>query len=76
MGGHEVDRIGRRHLRRNDQIALVLAVLVIDENAHAAIAGILDDLLDAGDRVGPVPLYRTRSFILHLGRTFLIRNRF
>ena len=44
--GHEVDRIGRRHLRRNDQVALVLAVLVVDQDVHAAVARLVDDLLD------------------------------
>jgi hypothetical protein len=44
--GHEIDRIRRRHLRRNDQIAFVLAVLVIDQDEDAAVACVLDHLLD------------------------------
>ena len=44
--GHEVDRLGRRHLRRDDEVALVLAVLVVDQDEHAAVARLLDDLLD------------------------------
>ena len=46
--GHEVDGLRRRHLSGNDQIALVLALFVIDENDHAAVAGFLDDLVDGG----------------------------
>ena len=47
--GHEIDRLGRRHLRRDDEIALVLAVLVVDQDEHAAVARLLDDLLDRRD---------------------------
>src|SRR6185437_11164729 len=36
----------RRHLRRDDEVALVLAVLVVDEDEHPAVAGFLYDLLD------------------------------
>ncbi len=46
MRRHEVDRVRRRHLRRDDQVAFILAVFVIDEDIHAAIARFLDDLLD------------------------------
>ena len=58
MGGHEVHGFGRGHLRGDDQIALVLAVLVIDKDEHAPVAGILDDILDGTDRVAPVFLDR------------------
>ena len=44
VAGHEVDRVGRRELRRDDQVALVLAVLVIDQDEHAAVARLLDQL--------------------------------
>ena len=54
VGGHEVDRGRRAHLRRDDEVALVLAVLVVDEDEHPAVARVLDDLLDRGDRVGIV----------------------
>ena len=37
----------------NDQVALVLAVLVIDQDEHAAIARLLDDFLDRGERLNP-----------------------
>ena len=45
--GHEVDRVGRRHLRRDDEVALILAVLVVDQDEHAAVARLVDDLLGA-----------------------------
>ncbi len=51
---HEVDRVGRRHLRGDDQIALILAVLVIDQNEHAAVARFLDNLLDRHHDIGIV----------------------
>ena len=46
---HEVDRVGRRHLRGDDQIAFILAVLVIDQDEHAAVARLVDDLLGRGE---------------------------
>ena len=49
MGRHEVDRLRGRHLRRDDEIALVLAILVIDQDVHAAIARLVDDFLDGGE---------------------------
>ena len=45
--GHEVDRVGRRHLRGDDEVALILAVLVVDEDEHPAVARLVDDLLGA-----------------------------
>ena len=45
--GHEVDRVGRRHLGGDDEIALILAVLVVDQDEHAAVARLVDDLLGA-----------------------------
>ena len=55
VAGHEVDRVGRRELRRDDQVALVFAVLVVDQDEHAAVAGFLDQLLGArtGTATGP-----------------------
>ena len=43
--GHEIDGIGRRHLARNDEIALIFAILVIHQDEHAAIARLFDQLL-------------------------------
>src|SRR6185436_21098667 len=56
MLGHEIDLLGRRELRRNDQVAFVLPVLGVDQDVHAAIACLLDDLLNRRDRVGKVVL--------------------
>ena len=44
--GHEVDRLGGRHLGRDHQVALVFAVLVVDQDEHPALARLLDDLPD------------------------------
>ena len=46
--GHEVDRLGGRPLSRDDQVAFVLAILVIDQDEHPAFAGFLDDVLGCG----------------------------
>ena len=43
---HEVDRRRRRHLRGHDEVALVLAVLVVDQDEHPAVLRLVDDLLD------------------------------
>ena len=44
--GHEVDGLGRRELGRHHEVALVLAVLVVADDDHAAAADLLDRLLD------------------------------
>ena len=36
VGRHEIDRIGRRHLRGDDEIAFVLAIFLVDQDDHAA----------------------------------------
>ena len=46
MLGHEVDRVGRGHLRGDHKVALVLAVLGIREDDHAAVAQVVDDVAD------------------------------
>ena len=56
MLGHEIDGVGRRHLRRDDEVALVLALLGVDQNEHAAVARILDHLLDGGEELMVVGL--------------------
>jgi hypothetical protein len=48
--GHEVDRLGGRLLGGDDQVALVLAVLVIDQDDHAAGGDVGDDFLGCGQR--------------------------
>jgi hypothetical protein len=62
---HEIHRLRGGHLRRDHQIALVLAVLVIDKDEHAPVARILNDLLDRGDRVLPVVFHRSRGLEGH-----------
>ena len=51
---HEVDRFGRRELRRDGEVALVLAVGRVDDDDHLPLADVLDRVLDgrelAGDR--------------------------
>ena len=54
MRRHEIDRAGCRHLGGNDQVAFVLAVLVIDKDVHPAVARFVDDLLGADDDRGLV----------------------
>ena len=44
--GHEIDGVGIGHLGGNDDVALVLAVLVVDEDDHAPLLDVLNDLLD------------------------------
>ena len=39
VGGHEVDRLGRRELGRDRQVALVLAILVVDDDDELALRG-------------------------------------
>jgi hypothetical protein len=46
--GHEVHGVGRRHLSRDDEIAFILPVLVIDQDEHAAVARLVDQLFRAG----------------------------
>ena len=46
---HEVDRLRRRELGGDRQVALVLAVLVVDDDDEAAGADVLDRLLDGGE---------------------------
>ncbi len=48
--GHEVDGVGRGHLRRDDEVALVLPLLGIDQDEHVPVARVLDHLLDGGER--------------------------
>ena len=50
VGGHEVDGLGGRELRGDRQVALVLAVLVVDDDHEPPRADLLDRLLDRGER--------------------------
>ena len=56
MAGHEVDRLGRGHLRGNDQIALILAVVVVDQDEHPAVARLVDDRFRADQHFGVAAL--------------------
>ena len=51
--GHEVDGVGRGHLRGDDEVALVFAVLGVHQDDHAAVAQILE-ISSMGDRK-PLP---------------------
>ena len=48
--GHEVDLLGRGQLGRDDDVALVLPVLGVDQDVGPPVAGVLDDVLDGRDR--------------------------
>ena len=48
--GHEVDRLRRDLLRRDGQIAFVLAIFVVDDDDHLAVADGLDRVLDRRER--------------------------
>src|SRR5205085_1671641 len=47
---HEVDRLGRNAIGRDDEIAFVLPILFVDENDDAPVAKVSDDVLDRCDR--------------------------
>src|SRR4029077_11697260 len=47
---HEVDRIRRGELRRDDEIALVLALGIVDDADHLPVADVLDRRLDRRER--------------------------
>ena len=64
--GHEVDRLGRRELGGERQVALVLAVLGVDDDDHLAGADVGDRVLDRGE-AGVV-----RSCRLHSSRHQLL----
>ena len=60
---HEVDLLRRRHLRGDDQIAFILAILVIDQDEHPAVLRLVDDLFGAREK----GVAQTREFsgLLH-----------
>ena len=57
MLGHEVHLRGRRKLRRDDEVAFVLAVFGVDEDVHPPVARLFDDLLDGRDRGREIVLF-------------------
>ena len=50
MRRHEVDRLRRRELRGDRQVALVLAAGIVDHDDHPALADLRDGLLDRCER--------------------------
>ena len=47
--GHEVDHLGRGELGRTDEVALVLAVLVVGHDDDLAVPQVVDRLLDGAE---------------------------
>src|SRR5205085_7609076 len=47
---HEVDRIRRGELRGADEVALVLALGIVDDDDHLPVPDVLDCLLDRRER--------------------------
>ena len=45
MFRHEINRIGIGHFTRNNQISLILAIFIVDENDHATLGYLRDKLL-------------------------------
>ena len=70
---HEVDRLRRHLLRRDRQVALVLAILIVDDDDHLAGADRLDRVLDAGERrrFRLAPWRSSRLFFIARARIFL-----
>ena len=46
VGGHEIDGLGRYLLGRHGQVALILAVFVVDQNDHTALSHVFQGFLD------------------------------
>ena len=65
VGRHEVDRRGIGKLRRDYQIAFILAVLMVHQNEHTALARVFDDVLDRRDRIAQPCLDRSGFVKLH-----------
>ncbi len=49
MLGHEVDGVGTDLFGGHGKVAFVFAVLVVDEDYHAALADFFDGFLDGGE---------------------------
>jgi len=47
--GHEVDGVGRNLFGGHGEVAFVLAVLVVNEDDHAALANFFDGFFDGGE---------------------------
>ena len=46
IGGHEVDRLGRRVFGTNGQIAFVLTIRIVDDDDHSTLAQFFQSLFD------------------------------
>ena len=72
VGGHEVDVVGRDELGGHDEVALVLAVLVVDDDDHPAGGDLLERLLDGRELGGGGGAHRQvrapNSFSTYLAR--------
>eukprot|EP01022_Parablepharisma_sp_SALTPOND_P024123 TRINITY_DN5305_c1_g4_i2.p1 TRINITY_DN5305_c1_g4~~TRINITY_DN5305_c1_g4_i2.p1 ORF type:complete len:914 (+),score=247.13 TRINITY_DN5305_c1_g4_i2:98-2839(+) len=62
--GHEVDGLGSAQVRGHGQVALVLPVLVVDQDHHLAVAYVFDGLIYAGQRHGVSPICSTRAGLI------------
>ncbi|MNP62402.1 hypothetical protein D3C76_1576770 [compost metagenome] len=58
MLGHEVDVLGLAALGGHDQVAFVLAVFVIHEDDHLALADVFNQFFDAIERHKAPPFFR------------------
>ena len=68
--GHEVDGIRRGELRRDHKVALVLAVLVIDQDKNPSSARFLDDLSGGGDIIMQSRCFQRRFQAVHRALSF------
>ena len=74
MGGHEIDRIGRGHLRGDHQIALILPVLIVDQNEHAPIQRFVDDLLCSRHHAAAIAREIRLQLVQRLGTGIPVRS--
>ena len=74
VGRHEVDGIGCGPLRRNNQIAFIFAIFMIDKNEHFAVACIFDDLFHTRDRIFPVLFDRAGLFVIDHDFSILVEK--
>ncbi len=61
--GHEVDSVGRRHLCRNDKVALVFALFGVHQDEHAALTRIFENLVDGRELLVNVRLIENPQLI-------------
>ena len=59
--GHEIDVLGPHALGRHDQVALVLAVLIVHDHDHASGAQLGQDFLDRIEAAGAAGSARSRG---------------